>query len=273
MASRFRRDSDGLRFLLACALAVLLIVVDSTVAWLDTPRNLMSIALRPVQELASIPRRVATTFSSALESEPDVKVAYDNLRREYFQLKAETLLLRSLEQENDDLRALLGASPRLQEKVVLAELVSTQVTRDSHRFIVGRGLRHDVYLGQAVVDDQGVIGQVTDVMPLTSSITLITDPSHALPVQVQRNGLRTTVQGTGLINQLRVPFLNINSDIVVGDTLVSSGMGGRFPMGYPVAQVKQVRVIEDEAFIRVEAEPIARLDRTNSVLLLARSEE
>ena len=166
----------------------------------------------------------------------------------------------------------MGAIPRLQDKVVLAELVSARIDRDSHRFIVGLGLRQNAFLGQAAVDDQGVIGQVTDVMPLTSSITLITDPSHALPVQVKRNGLRTTVHGTGVISQLRVPFLNLNSDIVEGDILVSSGMGGRFPSGYPVAEVKQVQVVDDEAFIRVQATPVARLDRTNSVLLLARPE-
>ena len=136
--------------------------------------------------------------------------------------------------------------------------------------MVGRGLRDGVYVGQAVIDDQGVIGQVTEVMPLNSIIVLITDPRHALPVQVERNGLRTVVNGTGSVSILRVPYLNQNSDIVVGDVLISSGMGGRFPNGYPVAIVSDVKVIEDEAFIRVTASPIAKLDRSNHVLLLSR---
>jgi len=107
-------------------------------------------------------------------------------------------------------------------------------------------------------------------MPLSSIIVLITDPGHALPVQVERNGLRTVVPGTGSVSLLRVPFLNQNSDITVGDVLISSGMGGRFPNGYPVAVVSDVKVIEDEAFIRVTANPIAKLDRSNHVLLLSR---
>jgi len=99
---------------------------------------------------------------------------------------------------------------------------------------------------------------------------LITDPGHALPVQVKRNGLRTIVYGTGNVSLLRIPFLNQNSDIEVGDVLISSGLGGRFPNGYPVATVSDVTVIEDEAFIRVSAVPIAKLDRSNHVLLLSR---
>jgi len=136
--------------------------------------------------------------------------------------------------------------------------------------LVGRGLRNGVYAGQAVIDDLGVIGQVTEVMPFNSSVMLITDPSHALPVQVERTGLRTIVYGTGNVSLLRIPFLNQNSDIRKGDILISSGLGGRFPNGYPVAEVMNVDVIQDEAFIRVTAKPIAKLDRSNQVLLLSR---
>ncbi|MEO0368591.1 MAG: rod shape-determining protein MreC [Pseudomonadota bacterium] len=271
MASRFKQDSEGLHFTIACLVCVALIVVDGWTRWLVLPRNLVSIALRPVQELAAMPSRLEGAVTSVLQSEPDVKIAYDILRKEYFQLKSEALLLRALEQENNDLRALLDASPRLQERLTLAELVNARIDRDNHQLIVSRGSRHEVYNGQAVIDDLGVVGQVTEVMPLTSNVTLITDPGHALPVQVQRNGLRATVHGTGSVNQLRIPFLNPNSDIEVGDLLISSGLGGRFPVGYPVAEVDAVVVIEDEAFIRVDAKPVARLDRSNSVLLLSRT--
>ena len=107
-------------------------------------------------------------------------------------------------------------------------------------------------------------------MPLSSIIVLISDPSHALPVQVERNGLRTMVSGTGSVSLLKVPYLNQNSDIVVGDVLISTGMGGRFPNGYPVAVINDVKIIEGDAFIRVTASPIAKLDRSNHVLLLSR---
>jgi len=136
--------------------------------------------------------------------------------------------------------------------------------------LIGRGIRNNVYVGQAVIDDRGVVGQVTEVMPLSSSVMLITDPGHALPVQIQRNGIRTVAYGTGNVSSLNIPFLNLNSDIEVGDILISSGLGGRFPNGYPVAEVNSVKIIEDEAFIQVSATPIAKLNRSNHVLLLSR---
>jgi len=245
-------------------------VVDSKTSWLHVPRNAMSVALAPIQYLASIPSSIGRFFTSSLTAEPDVQIAYNNLRNEYFKLKSETLLLRTLEEENQDLRALLDASERLNEKITLAELMDVSLDRDNHRISVGRGLRDKVYVGQAVIDDQGVIGQVTEVMPLSSIVVLITDPGHALPVQVERNGLRTIVYGTGSVGRLRIPFLNQNSDIDVGDVLISSGLGGRFPNGYPVAVIDDVKIIQDEKFIRVTAKPIAKLDRSNHVLLLSR---
>lgn len=246
-----------------------MMMVDSLTTWLNGPRNVLSVALSPIQVLASVPSRAGRYFTSTLTAEPDLQIAYDNLRNEYFKLKSEALLQRILEEENRDLRALLDASERLKEKITLAEMMDVNLDRDNHRLSVARGLRNGVYAGQAVIDDQGVIGQVTEVMPLSSIIVLITDPAHALPVQVERNGLRTVVNGTGSVSMLRVPYLNQNSDIVVGDVLISSGMGGRFPNGYPVAVVSGVKVVEGEAFIRVTASPIAKLDRSNHVLLLS----
>jgi len=270
VANPFRKNSGKLNFFIVAVFSIILMVVDANTRWLNGPRNVLSVVLSPIQTLASIPASISRFVDGALTSEPDVKIAYENLRNEYFQLKAETLLLRMLQEENRDLRLLLDASERLNEKITLAELINVSIDPYNHRILIGRGIRNKVYVGQAVIDDQGVIGQVTEVMPLSSGIVLITDPGHALPVQVQRNGLRTVAYGTGSVSALRVPYLNQNSDIKVGDILTSSGLGGRFPNGYPVATVSDVKVIEDEAFIRVSATPIAKLDRSNHVLLLSR---
>ncbi len=270
MANRFRRDPDGIRLVFAVILSVVLIILDANSSWLATPRNLFSVTLRPVQYLAAVPQTIANSFAAALESEPDVKVAYENLREEYFQLKAETLLLESIAKENAELRNLLGASDRLDETLLLASIMSASIDRDSHSFVVGQGLRDGIRHGQAVIDDQGVIGQITDVMPLSSVVTLITDPGHALPVLIERNGIRAVVQGKGSLAELNVPFMNLNADVIAGDVLVSSGLGGRFPAGYPVAKITSVKVIEDEAFIEVTAEPLAALNKSTSVLVLSR---
>ena len=160
---------------------MILMVVDAKRNWLEAPRDIISVALSPIQKVASIPVVIGRFFDEALSSEPDVKIAYKNLKDEYFQLKAEALLLRTLQEENKDLRLLLDASERLNEKITLAELINVNIDPYNHRVLIGRGIRNNVYVGQAVIDDQGVIGQVTEVMPLTSSIMLITDPGHALP--------------------------------------------------------------------------------------------
>ena len=270
MANPFRKSSDWSQFSMVCFAAVMLMVMDARTQWLQTPRNILSVAVKPIQYLASIPTGLGRGLNSLLSAEPDIKIAYENLRNEYFQLKAEALLLRSLQEENRSLRSLMDASDRLNEKITLAELRNVSIDRDNHSILIGRGLVHGVYTGQAVIDDQGVIGQVTEVMPFTSSVLLITDPGHALPVQVERTGLRTVVYGTGSVSLLRVPFLNQNAEIVKGDILISSGLGGRFPDGYPVASISEVEVIPDEAYMQVSARPIAKLDRSNHVLLLSR---
>ena len=271
MATPFRRKSDFAQFGVVCFTAITLMVIDASSSWLHLPRNLLSVAVSPIQNLASLPTKLGRALNSALSAEPDIKIAYENLRNEYFQLKSEALLLRTLQEENDALRSLLDASQRLQEKITLAELVNVSIDPYNHSILLGRGLRHGVYKGQAVIDDQGVIGQVTEVMPFRSSVVLVTDPGHAMPVQIQRTGLRTVVKGTGSVSQLRVPYLNQNSDIQQGDILISSGLGGRFPNGYPVAVITEVKTIKDAAFLQVYAEPIAKLDRSNNVLLLSRT--
>jgi rod shape-determining protein MreC len=202
----------------------------------------------------------------------NIEIAYENLRREYFQLKSETLLQKSLEEENQNLRSLLNASKRIEEKITLAELINVSIDPYNHRVLINKGLRHNVSVGQAIIDDKGVVGQVTEVMPFNSSVMLLTDPSHAIPVQIKRTGLRTVVFGTGNVALLKVPFLNQNTDIEIGDELYSSGLGARFPSGYPVAKVTDIQILPDEAFIRISAEPITRLDRSKQVLLLSKVE-
>ncbi len=272
MANQFRKNSGWREYGLIFFLSVGLLIFDARTTWLDGLRNVLAVVVTPIQVLASVPSSLGSLLTSALSSDPGIDIAYENLRNEYFQLKSETLLLRTLQDENRDLRTLLDASERLNEKVTLAELINVSIDPYNHRVLVGRGIRDGVYAGQAVIDDQGVIGQVTEAMPFNSGVMLITDPGHAMPVQVQRTGLRTVVYGTGSVSSLRVPYLNQNSDIQKGDVLLSSGLGGRFPNGYPVATITDVEIIQDEAFMRVTAEPIGKLDRSNHVLLLTREQ-
>jgi rod shape-determining protein MreC len=204
-----------------------------------------------------------------LSTDEDETLAYDRLYQEYTHLKADLLRMRSLESENSSLRELLQASRRIQDQVEMAELLEVGLEPYRHRVIVNRGISSGVYVGQPVIDSEGIMGQVTDVMPTQSVVMLITDLGHAIPVQVERSGLRTVAYGSGSTDELKIPYLTQNSDVRVGDTLMSSGLGGRFPNGYPVAVVQQIQVVTGEAFLSVTAKPVAGVDKARHVLLLS----
>lgn len=273
MSSMSRRNSNLPEFIGVMLVCVILLVIDAQTKWLKTPRDLLSLPLSLVQKVAAVPSLIYSVADNIISSDVDVDIAYENLRREYFQLKSEMLLQKSLEQENSSLRELLNGSKRIEEKVALADLINVSIDPYNHRVLINKGLRHNVSVGQAIIDDKGVVGQVTEVMPFNSSVMLLTDPSHAIPVQIKRTGLRTVVFGTGNVSLLKVPFLNQNTDIKVGDQLFSSGLGARFPSGYPVATVTDIQSVPDEAFIRISAEPVTRLDRSNQVLLVTKVSE
>jgi len=166
------------------------------------------------------------------------------------------------------LRLLLDSTARVGSRALVAEILSVDPDPYRQRLVLNRGLRDDVFVEQALIDAQGVVGQVVRVGPLTSEALLITDADHAVPVSVNRNGLRTIAYGTGESGLLRLRNITNNANIVVGDLLISSGLGGVFPAGYPVGRVVEVRLQPDQAFAEVLAEPASSLDRDREVLLV-----
>ena len=254
-------------------LSICLLVVDVRTNWLNPLRTIISFSMIPVHKLAAIPGTTTDFVSELLSEEPDVQTSYETLRKEYFQLKAEVLLMKSLKQENQTLRELLAASPRVEEEIKLSELMQVNIDPYQHRLMLKSGISDDVHEGQAVIDDNGIVGQITNVMPLSSAVMLLTDPNHAVPVYTERNGLRMIVFGTGSVSRLKVPFLKQNADIVVGDRLLASGLGGRFPVNYPVAEITDVKVLSTQGFLEVTAKPLAKIDRVNHVLLLSKKQQ
>ena len=166
------------------------------------------------------------------------------------------------------LRDLLGSSFKIGDRVLIAELLSVDLDPYRQQVLVNKGTSSGVFVGQPVLDANAVMGQVVRVNPCPRPCCLITDASHGLPVQVNRNGLRTVAQGTGFVNRLELPHLPKNADVQVGDLLVTSGLGGHFPPGYPVARVAEVRQEPGKPFATVIAEPTASLDRSREVLLV-----
>jgi rod shape-determining protein MreC len=197
-----------------------------------------------------------------------VRGAYKQLSQEHLKLKARQQRLDTLEAENAQLRRLLDSSRSIADQVLIAELVEVSLDPFTHRILINRGLGDGVYEGQPVLDAEGVMGQVTRVMPTTAAVTLITDPSHGLPVAVQRNGLRAVIFGTGRADELRIGFVSRSADLQVGDLLVSSGLGGRFPPGYPAARISEIHTEKGGMFLDAIAVPVARVEQARHVILV-----
>ncbi len=249
-------------------LSILLMVLDHRQNHLESLRSALSVALYPIQYLASLPLILGGEASEALSSRSDILAQRDRLHDENLELRARLQKFEALEAENLRLRALLDSSFKVGDQVQVAELITVEQDPFRQQVLINRGKSSGLFTGQPVLDANAVVGQVTQVNPFTANVILISDASHALPVQVNRNGLRTIALGTGLINQLELPHLPNNADIRPGDHLSTSGLGGRFPPGYPVAEVIEVRAEPGQPFATVIARTIAHLDRIREVLLV-----
>ena len=263
-----RGPSLGTRTVLLVVLSVALMLLDYQQGHLETARRALSVAVYPIRVLVDMP---SATFGWTREylSERNRLVAENReLRTESLQQRARLQQMAALEAENERLRALMDSPARLANRVQVAEILAVDLDPYRHRIALNRGEQAGVYTGQALLDADGIVGQVIRVNPLGAEAILISDPSHATPVELNRNGLRTVALGLGDVTRIDLPFLPNSADIRVGDLLVSSGLGDAFPAGYPVARVTRVERRPGEPFARVEAEPTAALNRTREVLLV-----
>lgn len=254
--------------MVASLLSISLMVMDHRYNTLEFLRSTLSVVLYPVQYLASLPVELGESASEAFASRSELDEERARLHTENLELRGRLQKFEALEAENMRLRGLLDSSFKVGDRVLIAELIAVEQDPFRQVVLIDKGKTSGLYEGQPVLDANAVVGQVTHVNPITASVLLITDATHALPVQVNRNGLRTIALGTGLINQLELPHLPNNADIEVGDLLTTSGLGGRFPPGYPVAQVVEVRREPGRPFASVIAETTAHLDRLREVLLV-----
>ena len=249
-------------------LSILLMVMDHKFHQTEALRSALSVLAYPLQALADLPANASSWLSKNTHGRKALQQDNQKLHKENLKLRAKLQLYNALRAENERLRDLLGSSYKIGNRILVAELSSMDLDPFRQQVIIKKGSNSGVYEGQAALDAHAVMGQVIHVTPLNATVLLITDPQHSLPVQVLRNGLRTIATGAGQINQLELPYLPNNADIREGDLLVTSGMGKKFPAGYPVAKVSQVIREPGKAFATVIAKPQARLDRTQEVLLV-----
>ncbi len=263
-----RGPAPGLRFFFFAVLSFTLMWLDQRQHYLEQIRHVLSMATYPIQVVVSSP---AAGWNWLKES----FTTRDTLREENaalsVQLRAANLRLmrfEALEQENLRLREMRAATTGIADQVVVAEIMRVDINPFRHRVIINKGTRDGVFSGQPLLDAKGVFGQVTRAGAYSSEVILISDTEHAIPVQVNRNGLRTIAVGTGETARLSLPFLPTNADIEEGDLLVSSGLGGIFPPGYPVGTVSQVKTETAQLMAEISAKPAAALDRDREVLLV-----
>lgn len=254
--------------MVALVFSFALLVLDHRQHHLEQVRSLLSLVTYPLQFIANAPVVTGNWLSDVVATRRQLKEENRELKKENLLLRARQQKFAALEAENLRLRDLVESSFKVGDRVLIAELIAVDLDPYRQHVVINKGSSSGVYEGQPVLDANAVMGQVVHVNRFTSTVLMITDASHALPVQVNRNGVRTVAIGTGKINELELPHLPNNADIQVGDLLVTSGLGGRFPSGYPVAEVTAVERKPGESFASVLAVPSAHLDRTREALLV-----
>lgn len=261
--------SPAVRLTFFTLLSLLLLISDAHYQYLGTLRQGIATVIYPLQRLALAPIEFAETIGGFLQSQSALVRENDALKRQNLNDQANLLRYQALQRENNHLRQLFEARSRISVPAVMAEILYSARDPFSRKVVVGKGSLAHIAAGSAVIDNAGVIGQVLEVYPWSSEVSLITDKDHPTPVQVLRNGLRAVVFGFGSSNLLDLRYMSPNTDIRPGDMLVTSGIDGTFPSGLPVATVVSVDRNPAYAFSRIICKPAAGVDQYRQVLILA----
>ncbi|MEE9421791.1 MAG: rod shape-determining protein MreC [Gammaproteobacteria bacterium] len=257
------------RLVILSLLSLTLMTVDHRYHHLNPLREGLSALVYPFKLLVDLPRATSGWFKESLASRHSLQEENASLHTKQLMLQTQLQKLESLEAENLRLRALLDASFDVgKQQMLIAELMAVDLDPYRHQIQINKGSLDNLYEGQPLVDSKGIMGQLVQVGPFTATAMLITDPGHAIPVQVNRSGLRTIALGTGTTERLELPHIPNNADIRVGDLLTTSGLGGRFPSGYPVAEVIKIEQDPGQDFSFITAKPRALLNRSREVLLI-----
>jgi rod shape-determining protein MreC len=252
--------------------SIVLMTVDHRWHSLELARSAFSGILYPLQYTIDLPIRLFYWADEALSTQQSLLEKNREFEARHLENRVQLQKLDIIEKENERLRKLLGAIPKTTERLLISEIINVDLDPYKQLILLNKGSNSDVYQGQPIIDAQGVMGQVVHVGPMSSTAVLITDASHAIPVQVNRTGLRAIAFGSGKIDQLNLRHLPHNVDIKEGDLLITSGLGGVFPPNFPVAVITRIERPAGEPFATIEALPHALLDKSREVLLVWRNE-
>ena len=263
-----RGGSPGFRFFLYAVFAVVIMYLDQRARYLEHARFVLQAAAYPVQLVVSSPPSAWRWIRESFQTRESLRAENERLREQQRELELMSKRYEALAHENGELRGLRDALPPVAERWLPAEIISIQLSGLRQRLLINRGATNGVFKDQAVLDDLGLIGQTTHVGPWSAEVILITDPEHAVPVRIERTGLRTIAVGGGDGSSLALPYLPSNADIQSGDLLVTSGLGGVFPEGYPVARVTEVHRDAVQPLAQVRARALSHIDEDTEVMLV-----
>ncbi|MBU6247725.1 MAG: rod shape-determining protein MreC [Xanthomonadaceae bacterium] len=257
-----------LRLLAYLALAMVLMVLDHRNGWTWRVRYAAAVVVEPLYRLAGAPSAGLHALTVAFAERKTLTEENQRLREDLLLANAKLNRMAAVAEQNQRLKELLDTQHSLELNVQLARVIGVDLGPGEDRIMLGVGANSGIHVGQPVIDARGVMGQVVHVLPSTSVVMLVTDPAHAVPVTIERTGLRTIAYGTRDGSGLMLPDIPLAADVRVGDRLLTSGLGGRFPPGFPVGTIRRVRPAPTGMFLEATAQPAADLDRSEDVLLL-----
>jgi len=257
-----------LRLFFAVIASFSLIIFDSKFDSFSNVRVYLNTAVSPLIYAADIPSEMLKGVSNTVVTRRDLKKQVTEQRDKLFIQQVQLLEFKHLKEENKRLRALLNSPVHSDQRKLVAEIITVNTDPFSLQVVINKGALDGIYIGQPVLNEQGVVGQIVDVSATYSRVLLISDISHGIPVRVQRNDIRAIANGSGELNSLTLPYVPHSTDIQAGDVLVTSGLGGVFPEGYPVATITDFNYQMGQPYAQVEAKPIVALERIRYVLLI-----
>ncbi len=263
-----RGGSPGFRFTLYALLSIVVMFLDERSHWLENARYVLQAAAYPIQLAVSSPSAAMSWLRQSFAVREALQSENNRLRAQQREIELRGMRFEALQKENAELRGLKEALPPVADRWEVAEIVTVQLNSLRQRVLLNRGTSNGVFKGQAVLDEKGLLGQTLHVGPWSAEVILITDPEHAVPVEIERNGLRTIAVGAGDTASLALPYLPANADVKTGDLLVTSGLGGVFPAGYPVARVAEVRRDAVQPLAQIRATPLAHIDMDREIMLV-----
>lgn len=258
-----------MRLVFFVVLSLTLLFVDARFKYLESTRKVVSIVIYPLQRLTSLPGIAWQQLSVYFKTQSNLLQENAQMRLQHSQDAAQLKLLEVLQGENAQLHRLLEVPQRINYPMQMAEIIYVERDVFKRKILVNKGNQANVQLGQIVMDDIGIVGQITRVYPWLSEVTLVTDKDHAVPVEIMRNGIRAVVFGAGNISEMALRYMPVSSDIQNGDVLVTSGIDGTYPQGLPVAKVVSIERNPAYPFAKIVCAPMAGVDRHRYLLIVA----